>query len=77
MAPLSYIYTHQNYRSLLQKSPIKETIFAQETCNIKEPTNRSHRPIKETIYMVSVYRVSVCDGSFELCRALGNVYRAF
>jgi len=26
----------------LQKSPIKETISTKETCNFKEPTNRSH-----------------------------------
>jgi len=32
-----------NYRSLLQKSPIKERIFWKETYDFKEPTNRSHR----------------------------------
>ena len=34
-----------NYRSLLQKSPIKETISAKETYDSKEPANRSH-PIR-------------------------------
>jgi len=35
-------YAPENDRSLLQKSPKKETISAKETCNFKEPTNRSH-----------------------------------
>ena len=29
-------------RLLLQKSPIKETVFAIETYTFKEPTNQSH-----------------------------------
>jgi hypothetical protein len=29
-------------KSLLQKSPIRETIFCKETCISKEPTDRSH-----------------------------------
>jgi len=28
--------------SLLQKSPVKRQYSAKETCNFREPTNRSH-----------------------------------
>jgi len=45
-----HLVDSKNFRSLLQKSPIKETIFckrdlkyfAKETYNFKEPNNRSH-----------------------------------
>ena len=37
------MWLHWSIRSsLLQKSPIKETIFCKETNNLKEPTHRSH-----------------------------------
>jgi len=51
-----------DYRSLLQKSPIKRLYSAKETCNFIDPTNCSH-PMGYMWLHVSVYVfpiISVC-----------------
>jgi len=42
----------KNGRNLLQKSPIKETIFYKETYNLIDPTHRSHHILHVHVELV-------------------------
>ena len=67
-----YISCTSNFRSLFQKSHIKETIFCKRDLNVKGPANRSH-PIALTLKLRRMYN-DTSDIHLQKMRYLQRMY---